>query len=78
MSNDKIAEIRERHARDAEWSGGWAQICPRTHDDRATLLAEVEKLTRERDEARVEVERLRAQVAEYFTEPATHPVEREE
>ena len=52
MSNDKIAEIRERHARDAEWSGGWAQICPRTHDDRATLLAEDER-------HRAEIERLR-------------------
>jgi hypothetical protein len=44
--------------------------------------AEVERLTRERDEARIEVEklrawnaRLRAQIAEYFREPATHPVE---
>ncbi len=39
----------------------------------------------ERDGARAEVERmraenarLRAQIAEYFCEPATHPVEREE
>lgn len=65
MSNDKIAEIRERHDRDAEWSGGWAQICPRTHADRATLLAEVERLTRERDEARAEVERLRAALLDW-------------
>ncbi len=40
-------------------------------DDRATLLAEVEKL-------RAENARLRAQIAEYFAEPATHPAEREE
>jgi hypothetical protein len=54
-------------------------------DDRATLLAEIERLTRDRDEARAEVEKLRArnarlrvQIAEYYCEQDTHPVEREE
>ena len=178
MNNDKIAEIRARHAQSEknyiELEATWkAQV----HEDRATLLAEVERLRaenelqraeielqrtsrhrearafeaehnrlqaalntarRERDEARAEVERLtewqsinhseqhklgwsmtefcegkrdhlhemwerppsldygiahieaeikrlrahnarlRAQVSEYFSEPATHPVEREE
>lgn len=65
MSNDRIAEIRARHEKsDAEWG----EIRPRAHDDRAKLLAEVEKL-------RAENARLRAQVAEYFREPETHPVE---
>lgn len=74
MTDDKIAEIRARHQRiettdddallvNLEFS--WA------NDDRGWLLAEVEKL-------RAENARLRAQIAEYFNEPATHPVEREE
>lgn len=69
--SDKIAEIRARHQRiettdddallvNLEFS--WA------NDDRGWLLAEVEKL-------RAENARLRAQIAEYFAEPATHPVE---
>ena len=72
MSNDKIAEIRARHENDDRWRlkasmvcpGEYDDLCPDAHDDRAVLLAEVE--------------RLRAQVAEYFAEPPTHPVEREE
>ena len=39
-------------------------LYPGEHNDREYLLAEVD--------------RLRAQVAEYFREPDTHPVEREE
>ena len=42
-----------------------------TRDSAFVPLAEVEKL-------RAENARLRAQVAEYFSEPAAHPVEREE
>jgi hypothetical protein len=50
--SDKIAEIRARHQRGMK---GLTQ----THHDRSWLLAEVERLTRERDEALAEVERLR-------------------
>lgn len=48
MSDDKIAEIKERHFHDERWrngpSMGCETICPQTHDDRATLLAEVDRL----------------------------------
>ena len=49
MSGDKIAEIRERHER------GPRAMLPLTgyaeaHTDRATLLAEVERLRAERDD----------------------------
>jgi hypothetical protein len=58
--SDKIAEIRARHAADAndaavlhpELSPTWALAGWRAHDDRGYLLAEIERLTRERDEAR--------------------------
>ena len=43
MSNDKIEEIRARHEEG---------IRAGVDDDRAALLGEVERLTRERDEAR--------------------------
>ena len=43
--SDKIAEIRERHKRGMK---GLTQ----THHDRTWLLTEVEKRTRQRDEAR--------------------------
>ena len=59
MNEDKIAEIRARHEEG---------IRAGADEDRATLLAEVEKL-------RAENARLRAQVAEYFAEPDTHPME---
>jgi hypothetical protein len=65
---DKIAEIRARHERDNRYGDG---LYPGAHKDRAALLAEVSRL-------RAENARFRAQVAEYFSEPATHPVEREE
>ena len=57
--SDKIAEIRARHT-----SETWRryEIKAQMHDDRGYLLAEVERLTRERDEARAEVARLRAYV----------------
>ena len=67
MSDDKIAEIRARHDAVNNVLRGSAQI----HDDRGYLLAEVERL-------RAWNARLRAQIAEYFAEPATHPVERAE
>jgi len=38
---DKIAEIRERHSRDDRWR---YSPSPQMHDDRATLLAEVDRL----------------------------------
>jgi hypothetical protein len=55
---------------------GWVFVCPDggadpTHERVAAVVAEVERL-------RAWNARLRAQVAEYFREPATHPVEREE
>ena len=69
MSNDNIEIIRERHARDDRWRNLPSMICPQAHDDRATLLAEVERLRvlntllERNDEKRVdEVERLREQI----------------
>lgn len=49
---DKIAEIRKRHLREDRWS---YSPSPQMHDDRATLLAEV-------DRQRAEIERLRAEI----------------
>lgn len=48
MTDDKIAEIRARHALSASWSTGYS--------DRATLLAEVDRL-------RAEIEQLRSELA---------------
>ena len=70
MTEDKIAEIRARHeagphsklppigdpARAEAINAGWRTFCAEADADRATLLAEVERLTRERDEARAEAE----------------------
>lgn len=39
--DEKIAEIRERHRKDARWHCGPSMICPQSHDDRAFLLNEV-------------------------------------
>ena len=50
--SDKIAEIRARHEEGIR-AGADA--------DRAYLLAEVDRLTRERDEARAEIGQLRAE-----------------
>jgi hypothetical protein len=52
MSDDtpKLAEIRERHKKDARWHCGPSMICPQAHDDRAFLLNEITRLR-----ARVEV-----------------------
>ena len=52
MSDDKIAEIRARHLRDDRWC---YSPSPQMHDDRATLLAEIER-------QRAEIERLRAKI----------------
>ena len=38
---DQIAEIRERHERDSRYGDG---LYPGAHRDRATLLAEIERL----------------------------------
>lgn len=76
MTEDRIAEIRARHEEGMRAGAD---------EDRAYLLAEVERLHKAHQAAceggdllRAENARLRAQVAEYFREPATHPVEREE
>jgi len=64
---DKIAEIPKTYAfaeenksaiRPAGFS--WTIQGWQAHNDRSYLLAEVDRLTRERDEARAEVDRLRA------------------
>jgi hypothetical protein len=75
MNENRIAEIRKRHALADEYKSvirpsGFSWTIPgwQAHNDRATLLAEVEKLSAENA-------RLRAQVAEYFSERETHPVE---
>lgn len=51
--SDEIQEIRARHLRDERWRYSPSMICPQMHDDRAFLLAEV-------DRQRAETERLRA------------------
>lgn len=53
--SDKIKEIRERYAGYSLNSGN----AGKANEDRGWLLAEVERLTRQRDKAWVEVERLR-------------------
>lgn len=70
---DKIEEIRARHSRDDRWRNLPSMICPQAHDDRALLLAEVdrhraeiERLTRERDNAREAVEFLTKDLSQRF------------
>lgn len=67
---DFISDIRKRHEHDQlitdslyfpEHHWQRPRVGQKAHDDRAALLAEVEKLRAERDEARAEVERLRAE-----------------
>lgn len=41
--SDKIAEIKERHLHDEHWRNSPSMICPQSHADRATLLAEVDR-----------------------------------
>lgn len=73
---DKIAEIRARHASDAndaavlrpELSPTWALSGWRAHDDRSYLLAEVERLTRELDEARKESDRMYTECGQLWVE----------
>lgn len=55
--SDTIEDIRARHATTTLRADG-SHAAFHAHYDRATLLAEVDRLTRERDEARAEVERL--------------------
>ena len=62
MSDDKIAEIRERHAQYCRWGADTSA----QYRDRAFLLAEVERLTRERDEALAGIERLRKDLRQGF------------
>ena len=47
--DDKIAEIRARHLHDERWRNGPSMISPQAHHDRATLLAEVERLRAEKE-----------------------------
>lgn len=54
--SDRIKEIRARHQA-ATWR--LYELKSQIHDDREMLLAEVDRLTRERDEARADVKRLR-------------------
>jgi hypothetical protein len=62
MSDDKIEEIRARYAGYSLNSGNAAMA----NQDRGWLLAEVERLTRERDEAWAGIERLRNDLRQGF------------
>lgn len=62
---DKIAEIRARHDATEAYQQSLTDRV-QMHDDRGCLLGEVERLTRERDEARAEVERLRKGLRQGF------------
>lgn len=58
MTNDKIAEIRARH--EAGAPGEMPIVALAQADaDREFLLGEIDRLTRERDEARAEVGRMK-------------------
>ena len=68
MSDDRISEIRTRHSKRSEIDQSecyrldgftFMGSLSKSQEDVATLLAEVERLTRQRDKAWVEVERLR-------------------
>lgn len=48
--DEKLTEIRARHAIDQRWHGGPSMICPQSHEDRAFLLAEIERLRADRRE----------------------------
>jgi len=61
--SDTIEDIRARHATTILRADG-SHAAFHAHYDRATLLAEVDRLTRERDEARAEVGRLRKKMRE--------------
>lgn len=68
MSDDIIEIIRARHLRDDRWRNLPSMICPQAHDDRALLLAEVERLRSDLalEKSRIvlqrgEIERLRAE-----------------
>lgn len=50
--SDQIAEIRARHETDDRWRLTTSMICPGAHDDRATLLAEVDRLRAETEQLR--------------------------
>lgn len=64
--SDKINEIRARHSRENRWR---YSPSPQMHDDRATLLAEV-------DRQRAEIERLH-KALRWYADPRNHfPVER--
>ena len=92
MTEEFVSDIRNRHEHDKmicdnlhfpEHYWRHPMVGQKAHDDRAFLLDEVKKRTRERDDARAEVERqrkqnarLRAQISEYFRKPWTHEVER--
>lgn len=49
VMTDKIEEIRKRHLRDDILRDG---LCPGAHDDRTTLLAEVDRLRAETEQLR--------------------------
>lgn len=53
MSDDKIAEIRARHLREDRWS---YSPSPQMHADRATLLAEVDRLRADNERLRAELD----------------------
>ena len=43
--DQKLQEIRDRHDRDDRWRNGPSMISPQSHDDRAFLLEEIERLS---------------------------------
>lgn len=45
MTDEELAAIKARQLRDDFWRGTLSMQSPQMHDDRAALLAEVERLT---------------------------------
>lgn len=72
---DTIEDIRARHQIDAKWCGWWSHDRKQQHDDRGTLLAEVDRLREEIAAMRRYIDRTNRE--DYKLSTALHTVTRE-